>query len=87
MLDQKPDQKLPADYWTTAEVIKEIFETKLCLAKSHSPDPCGGKIIEAHTIPRSQMQQIATDGHVYAKRRGTTFRISRLKKIDARLSD
>jgi hypothetical protein len=66
MLDQKPDQKLPADYWTTAEVMKEIFETKLCLAKSHSPDPCGGKIIGAHTIPRSQMQQIATDGHVYA---------------------
>jgi hypothetical protein len=59
---------MPADYWTTAEVMKELFETKLCLAKHHSPDACGGKIIAAHTIPRSQMQQIATDGHVYAIR-------------------
>jgi hypothetical protein len=48
--------------------MKEIFETKLCLAKSHSPDVCGGKIIEAHAIPRSQLQKIATDGHVYGIR-------------------
>jgi hypothetical protein len=62
----KPDQKLPISYWTTAAVMKQIFETKLCLAKAHSPDTCSGKIIAAHTIPRSQLKQITTDGHVYA---------------------
>jgi hypothetical protein len=61
-------QKLPNDYWTTAEVMKEIFETRVCLAKTHSPDACNGTIIKAHTIPKSQLQKIATDGHVYAMR-------------------
>jgi hypothetical protein len=60
--------ELPSDYWTTAEVMKDIFETKVCLAKSHSPDACDGAIIRAHTIPKSQLQKIATDGHVYAMR-------------------
>lgn len=60
--------ELPNDYWTTAEVMKDIFETKVCLAKTHSPDACDGGIIRAHTIPKSQMQKIATDGHVHAMR-------------------
>ena len=58
--------KMPADYWTNAEVMKGVFETKVCLAKTHSPDACDGKIIAAHTIPRSQLRKIAEDGHVYA---------------------
>lgn len=58
--------ELPKDYWTTAEVMKDIFETKVCLAKTHSPHACDGAIIRAHTIPKSQMQKITTDGHVYA---------------------
>lgn len=61
MTDQRQN-----DYWTTAEVMKKIFETKTCLAKNHSSDPCQGKIIAAHTIPRSQLAKIASDGHVYA---------------------
>ena len=48
--------------------MKEIFETRVCLAKTHSPDACNGAIIKAHTIPKSQLQKIATDGHVYAMR-------------------
>lgn len=60
--------ELPSDYWTTAEVMKNIFETKVCLAKSHSPDACDGAIIRAHTLPKNQLQKIATDGHVYAMR-------------------
>ena len=32
----------------------------------HSPDACDGAIIRAHTIPKSQLQKIAADGHVYA---------------------
>ncbi len=66
MMFDMAEQKLPADYWTTAEVMRGIFETKVCLAKTHSPDACKGKIISAHTIPRSQLRKIATDGHVYA---------------------
>jgi hypothetical protein len=46
--------------------MKGIFETKVCLAKPHSPDACEGRIIAAHTIPRSQLRKIATNGHVYA---------------------
>jgi hypothetical protein len=54
------------DYWTTAEVMKGIFETKTCLARNHSSDPCQGKIVAAHTIPHSQLAKIAPDAHVYA---------------------
>jgi hypothetical protein len=64
--DGMTEGKMPADYWTNAEVMKGIFETKVCLAKAHSPDACDGKIIAAHTIPRSQLSKIAIDGHVYA---------------------
>jgi hypothetical protein len=31
-----------------------------------SSDPCKSSIIQAHTIPRSQMKQIARNGHVYS---------------------
>ena len=62
------ERKLPNDYWTSAEVMKEIFETRVCLAETHSPDACNGAIIKAHTIPKSQLQKIAVDGHVYAMR-------------------
>jgi hypothetical protein len=34
--------ELPPDYWTTAEVMKEIFETRVCLAKTHASDACHG---------------------------------------------
>jgi hypothetical protein len=60
------EQRASNDYWTTAEVIKGIYETKICVAKPHSPDACEGKIVAAHTIPRSHLRQIATNGHVYA---------------------
>ncbi|MCP3446183.1 hypothetical protein [Bradyrhizobium sp. CCGUVB14] len=60
------EQKMPNEYWTTAEVMKGIFETKTCLAKPHSSEACEGKIIAAHTIPYSQLAKIASDGHVYA---------------------
>ena len=48
--------------------MKGIFETKVCLAKTHSLDACNGAIIKAHTTPKSQLKKIATDGHVYAMR-------------------
>ena len=64
--DGMAEGKMSADYWITAEVMKGIFETKVCMAKTHSPDACNGKIIAAHTMPRSQLREIAVDGHVYA---------------------
>jgi hypothetical protein len=55
----------PANFWNAAAVIKGIFETKLCLAAHQSFDTCAGQIIAAHTLPRSQLRRIASDGHVY----------------------
>jgi len=37
--------------------------TKLCLAESKT-DPCNSQIIQAHTIPKSQLRQIADNNHV-----------------------
>jgi hypothetical protein len=51
-------------FWAAVETLKRSQETKLCLGAS-SADPCQGGIISAHTIPRSQLQHIAVNGHVY----------------------
>jgi hypothetical protein len=51
------------EFWAAAETLKKTREQKLCLAASHF-DPCQGNIISAHTIPRSQLQNIAENGHV-----------------------
>ncbi|ABD88376.1 hypothetical protein [Rhodopseudomonas palustris] len=51
-------------FWAAVEIIKKSRETKLCMASSSS-DPCTGPIIAAHTIPRSQLQHLAEDGHVF----------------------
>jgi hypothetical protein len=56
----------PAEFWASMETIKRINKRKLCLAAGNNN--CGGQIVEAHTIPRSQLQRIATDGHVYSIR-------------------
>jgi hypothetical protein len=66
MMLNMAEQKSLTDYWTTVGVMKNIFEKKVCLAKTHSPNACEGKIISAHTIPHSQLRRIAIDGHVYA---------------------
>src|SRR5579863_8530593 len=56
----------PADFWMATETMKKINRRKLCLAAGRND--CDGHIIEAHTIPRSQLHKIATDGHVYSIR-------------------
>lgn len=53
----------PAEFWAHAETIRKINKRKLCLAAARGD--CDGKIIEAHTVPRSQLIKIATEGHVY----------------------
>jgi hypothetical protein len=52
----------PAEFWATNDTIQKINKRKLCLASMRAD--CEGGIIEAHTIPRSQLHQIAVDGQV-----------------------
>jgi hypothetical protein len=52
------------NFWAAVETLKRSQETKVCLAASSS-DPCQNGIIAAHMIPRSQLQHIAVNGHVY----------------------
>ena len=59
------EQKMPNEYWTTAEVKGHLRDENV-LAKPHSSEACQGKIIGAHTIPYSQLAKFASDGHVYA---------------------
>ncbi len=61
----KPEPHHLAEYWANAEVQQKLFKTKLCMAASPT-NPCHRRIVQAHTIPRAQLRQIAVDGHVYA---------------------
>jgi hypothetical protein len=54
-----------ADFWALAATHQRFLNYKLCLAESKS-DPCNSPIIQAHTIPRSQLDQISEKGHVYS---------------------
>jgi hypothetical protein len=63
-LPTKPTLHDP-EFWTTAKIHKSFNEKKLCIAASNA-DSCEGQIIGAHTVPRSQLERIADDGHVYA---------------------
>jgi hypothetical protein len=52
--------------WVFTQHHQRILESKECLAGLHSNEVCAGKIVRAHIIPRSQLLQIATRGHVHA---------------------
>lgn len=54
-----------AEFWSFASTFQRFLRHKLCLAEDPG-DPCNSPIIEAHTIPRSQLKKIAEDGHVYS---------------------
>jgi hypothetical protein len=55
-----------ADFWSTAKTVDQILSQKLCLASRSGG--CSGPIIRAHTIPKSQLNQIDVAGHVYHMR-------------------
>jgi hypothetical protein len=56
---------IPAQLWSFIKRHQRFFEAKECLAaRDHSP--CGGRIVRAHIIPRSQLRQIARRGHIVA---------------------
>jgi hypothetical protein len=53
----------PSEFWAAVETTEKIFKRKTCIAGGRGD--CDGQIVEAHTIPKSQLKKIAVDGHVY----------------------
>ena len=56
---------IPPQLWSFTEKHQRFFKFKECLAAG-GQSGCEGQIIRAHIIPRSQLKQIAQDGHVVA---------------------
>jgi hypothetical protein len=56
---------VPPRLWSFTERHQRFFEAKECLAASDR-SACGGRIVRAHIIPRSQLRQIARRGHIVA---------------------
>lgn len=56
----------PVPTWSAAKAFKAAHSQCLCLAPQNLPSACSGKIVKAHTVPRSgSLERIAKDGHVY----------------------
>ncbi len=52
--------------WQAAQAHRDAFSVKECLAARIHPGECDGRIVGAHTVPRSgSLAKIARDGHVY----------------------
>ena len=61
------ENQTPIPFREHSKDIKGKFAAKTCLAPSAWLDKCHGKIVRAHTVPKSgSLQQIARDGHVYS---------------------
>ena len=56
--------KIPIEFWLRADAVDKLQKRKMCLATGQGA--CDGPIIAAHTIPRSQLSHLATNGHVKA---------------------
>lgn len=56
----------PVNSWEAEKNFRSAFSTKTCLAPIEWHDSCKGKIVRAHTVPRSSsLKRIARSGHVY----------------------
>lgn len=61
------EEQVPLKPWEAEKAFREEFRTPLCSAPTADHQQCSGKIIRAHTVPRSgSLNRIARDGHVYA---------------------
>lgn len=61
------DRQTPVMPWEAEKALKQSFGKEVCSAPSEWQSDCSGKIIKAHTVPRSSsLNKIARDGHVYA---------------------
>jgi hypothetical protein len=56
---------IPPQLWSFTKRYQRYFEAKECLAACDGA-PCGGRIVRAHMIPRSQLRQIARGGRIVA---------------------
>ena len=57
----------PLDPWEASKAFRAAFSTKDCLAPQAWLDKCRGRIVRAHTVPKSgSLKTIARDGHVYS---------------------
>src|ERR1700761_8836154 len=52
--------------WSYLKRYQSILDSKECLSKRFGGNGCDGRIVRAHMIPRSQLVQIAEQGHVLA---------------------
>ena len=52
--------------WSFLKRYQGALDSKECLSKRFGRDGCDGRIVHAHMIPRSQLLQIAEQGHVHA---------------------
>src|SRR5262245_10951209 len=61
-LSDDPGKRLLVDL---ASSHRKAFSQRMCLARNSQLGRCTGDIVAAHTVPRSQLAQIADEGHVY----------------------
>ncbi|SNT68294.1 SEC-C motif-containing protein [Amphiplicatus metriothermophilus] len=60
------ENQSPIPVWSAADAFKAAHSQCLCLAPQNLASACSGKIVKAHTVPRSgSLKRIAKDGHVY----------------------
>jgi hypothetical protein len=52
--------------WSFLKRYQGTLDSKECLFKRFGANGCDGRIVNAHMIPRSQLRQIADQGHVHA---------------------
>ncbi|WP_028134648.1 hypothetical protein [Bradyrhizobium japonicum] len=52
--------------WSFLKRYQSALDSKECLSKRFGGGDCNGRIVHAHMIPRSQLLQIAEQGHVHA---------------------
>ena len=62
-LNRSEEEPVPA--WSAAKAMRKKFSRELCLAPKSMHDECSGKIVKAHTIPKSSsLKAIGQHGHV-----------------------
>ncbi|MCE2453841.1 MAG: SEC-C domain-containing protein, partial [Nitrospinae bacterium] len=61
------ENQTPLQRWEVSNTFKQAYTAKTCLAPETLLGKCNGKIVRAHTVPKSgSLQRIAREGHVYS---------------------
>ena len=61
------ETQTPLEPWEASKAFRDALSTKDCLAPQAWLDRCRGRIVRAHTVPKSgSLKSIARDGHVYS---------------------